>query len=84
MKWDDKERKKFIQSEYEKLKRIIGEKKARKYVNDNDYNFNVVGMALFFERVIKFAKKHPTIAIIGIILIIALIIYFIYDRYFLY
>lgn len=84
MKWDGETRKKFLQAEQDKLKSIIGEKRAKKFVNENNYNFTVVGMAIFFQKIIRYSKKHSVIAIIGLILAILLIIYFLYDRYFLY
>ncbi len=78
MKGDNERKKQFLDSEYERLKEIAGEKTTSKYINpeNEEYNYKAVGNILLGYYMKKFYREKPLLVwTLTAVLMIVLIIY---------
>ena len=65
----------FIEEEYERVKDIVGEEKAKKYFhNKESFGFYATGALLFYHDIKKFIKSKPILFVIIASVLIGLVI----------
>lgn len=63
---------------FDELSELMGEEKAKEYINKINYNYQAVITKIFCIRVSRFAKTHPIlfwVLLIAILLFVSIIIY---------
>ncbi|MBS2213999.1 hypothetical protein KEM09_21500 [Carboxylicivirga mesophila] len=68
-------REKLIQEEYERLKALVGEKKANEYFKESNYPFRTIGELIILKAIIDFYKSMPrNVKIIAVVLFLFIIL----------
>ena len=65
---------------YEELKELIGEAEAIDYIKKVNYSYRTIAQRILYIRIRRFlSKKHPIYAVLFLILLALLIVYFLRD-----
>jgi len=73
---------KYKEEELKKLVQLIGEKKARKYMQKDYFSPTAIGLAIFFAKTKNYAQKYPIKFLLILLLIITILFFVVYDNFF--
>jgi hypothetical protein len=67
---------------YQELIELIGERKAKKYMNEDYFSPTAIGLTIFFAKLKIYIKKSPIYFIVVLIIIIAALTNIIRETFF--
>ena len=72
----------YIEEQSKILIDLIGEEKAKKYMQKDYFSPTAIGLAIFFAKTKIFTKENPVKFLVILILVIAILFYILYDNFF--